>query len=176
VLLSVLLRQEQGLNYTKIQETKEHLVLWTNFEFRKLVQNVGQGVHQNVQVEFRRLVLHKPRNSRTLLRTCKSYVTWINVQESTFAWINQAIKTFTRLMPKMIFNVHLRLWTFEVLGIFEWKYHPRCCNHCTSLMFSLLGLITSNMSLTNHPKWKQMKHCNDQNVQLCTCFILWTVQ
>ena len=148
-----LLRQKQGLNYTKIQEIKGYLVLWTNFEFRKLVQNVAQWVDQNVQAEFRRSVLHKPRNSRTLSRTCKSYVTWINVQESTFAWINQAIKTFVRLMAKKKFNVHLRLWTCEVLGIFQWEYQPRCCNHCTWVMFSLLGLIASNTSLTNGTFW-----------------------
>jgi len=49
----------------------------------------------------------------------------------------------------------------DVLGIFQWEYHPRCCNHYTSVMFSLLGLITSSTSLTNHPKWKQMEHSDD---------------
>jgi len=105
VLLSVLLRQEQSSNYTKIQEIKGHLVLWTNSEVIKLVHNV--------EVEFRRLFLYKPRISRTLSRTCKSHVTWIDVQESTFAWINQTIEAFTRLMSNRIFNVHLRLWTLK---------------------------------------------------------------
>ena len=64
----------------------------------------------------------------------------------------------------------------KVLGIFQWEYHRRCCNYCTSVMFSLLGLITSSTSLTNHPKWKQMEHSDDQNVHFCICFQLWTVQ
>ena len=64
----------------------------------------------------------------------------------------------------------------EVLGLFQWEYHPRGCNNCTSVIFSLLGLITSSIGLTNHPKWKQMEHSDDQNVQLCTCFIMWPVQ
>ena len=40
-------------------------------------------------------------------------------QVKYIAWINQAIKAFTRLMSKMIFNVYSRLWTLEVLGIFQ---------------------------------------------------------
>jgi len=174
VLLSILLRLEQGLNYTKIQEIKWHLVLWT--EFKKLVQNVPQRVDQNVQAEFMRLFLYKPINSRTLSRTWKAHVTRIYVQESTFAWINQAIKAFTMLMSKRIFNVHFRLWTFELLGIFQWEYHPRCCNHCTSVMFSLLGLITTITCLANHPKWKQMEHSDVQNVKLNSCLTLWTIK
>jgi len=43
----------------------------------------------------------------------------------------------------------------EVLGIFQREYHPRCYNHYTLFIFSLLGLITSNTSLTNHPKWNK---------------------
>jgi len=78
-----LLRPEQGLNYIKIQEIKGYLVLYN------------------------------PRNSRTLSRTCKSHVTWVSVQKSTFAWINQEIEAFTRLMSKKIINVHLRLWTLK---------------------------------------------------------------
>ena len=42
MLLSVLLRQEQGLNHTKIQEIKGHLNSWSNTEVRKLDQNVAQ--------------------------------------------------------------------------------------------------------------------------------------
>jgi len=41
----------------------------------------------------------------------------------------------------------------EVLEIFQWEYYPRWCIHCTSVLFSLLGLITSDASLTNLPKW-----------------------
>ena len=40
----------------------------------------------------------------------------------------------------------------KVLGIFQWEYYPSCCIHCTSVVFSLLELITSKVSLTNHPK------------------------
>lgn len=42
-------------------------------------------------------------------RSCKAHMTWVYVQESTFAWINQAIKAYTRIMSKKAFNVHLRL-------------------------------------------------------------------
>jgi len=42
VLLSVLLRQEQGLNHTKNQEIKGHLNSWSNTEVRKLDQNVAR--------------------------------------------------------------------------------------------------------------------------------------
>jgi len=135
MLLNVLLRQEQGLNHTKIQEIKGHLNSWTNYEVKKSVQNVAQRVDQNVQAEFRRLFLHKLRDSRTLSRTCKLYVTWTNVQESTSAWINQAIKAFTRLMSKRIFNVHLRLWTLKCKDYSKREYHPRCFNHCYSVLF-----------------------------------------
>jgi len=40
----------------------------------------------------------------------------------------------------------------KVLGIFQWEYYPWCCNYCTSIVSLLLGLITSKVSLTNHPK------------------------
>jgi len=43
----------------------------------------------------------------------------------------------------------------EVLGIFQWEYYPIWCIHCTSVLFSLLGLITPDASLTNHPKWNR---------------------
>ena len=42
MLLSVLLRQEQGLNHTKNQEIKGHLNSWSNTEVRKLDQNVAR--------------------------------------------------------------------------------------------------------------------------------------
>jgi len=42
MLLSVLLRQEQCLNHTKIQEIKGHLNSWSNSEVGKLDQNVAQ--------------------------------------------------------------------------------------------------------------------------------------
>jgi len=42
VLLSSLLRQEQGLNHTKNQEIKGHLNSWSNTEVRKLDQNVAR--------------------------------------------------------------------------------------------------------------------------------------
>ena len=45
-----------------------------------------------------------------------------------------------------------RLWTLEVLGIFQRGYCPRDYNYCTSVVSLLLGLITSKVSLTNHPK------------------------
>jgi len=112
-VLEWLTKTQIKFNHTKIQEIKWHLNSWTNSEFTKLVQNVAQKVDQNVQAEFRRLFLYKPRISRTLSRTCKLYVTWTNVQENISAWINQAIKAFTRLMSKGIFNVHLRLWTLK---------------------------------------------------------------
>jgi len=41
-----------------------------------------------------------------------------------------------------------------VLGIFQRGYYPRGCNYCTYVMSLLLGLITSKVSLTNHPKVK----------------------
>ena len=41
MLLSVLLRQEQGLNHT-IQEIKGHLNSWSNTEVKNLDQNVAQ--------------------------------------------------------------------------------------------------------------------------------------
>jgi len=46
-------------------------------------------------------------------------VTWIYVQESTFAWINQAIKAYTRIMSKRILNVHFKTMNIDVLGIFH---------------------------------------------------------
>ena len=55
-------------------------------------------------------------------------------------------------MSKRNFKVHLRLWTLEVLGIFQREYYPRGYNYCTSVMSLLLRLITSKVSLTNHPK------------------------
>ena len=42
MLLSVLLRQEQVLNHTKIQRIKGHLNSRSNTEVRKLDQNVAQ--------------------------------------------------------------------------------------------------------------------------------------
>lgn len=45
-----------------------------------------------------------------------------------------------------------RLWTLEVLRIFQREYCPRDYNYCTSVVSLLLGLITSKVSLTNHPK------------------------
>jgi len=55
VLLSVLLRQEQGLNHTKIQRIKWHLNSWSNTEDRKLDQNVAQRSgysHRDQKVAF----------------------------------------------------------------------------------------------------------------------------
>jgi len=40
----------------------------------------------------------------------------------------------------------------KVLGIFQWECYPRCCIHCNSVVSLLLGLITSKLSITNHPK------------------------
>jgi len=40
----------------------------------------------------------------------------------------------------------------KILGRFQWEYYPRCCNYSTSVVSLLLGLITSKVSLTNHPK------------------------
>jgi len=40
MLLHVLLRHEQSLNHTKIQEIKGHLNSWTNFEFRMLLREL----------------------------------------------------------------------------------------------------------------------------------------
>ena len=65
MLLSVLLRQEQGLNHTKIQEIKgqEHKLntkeLILILKFRKLVQNVDQWVGQNVLMKVQKVV-HSP--------------------------------------------------------------------------------------------------------------------
>jgi len=53
---------------------------------------------------------------------------------------------------KKVFKVHSRLWTLEVLGILQRGYCPRNYNYCTSVVSLLLGLITSKLSLTNHPK------------------------
>ncbi|KEH39204.1 hypothetical protein MTR_2g090780 [Medicago truncatula] len=56
---------------------------------------------QNVQAEIRRLFLNKPKSLKNFdQRSCKAHVTWVYVQESTFAWINQAIKACTRILSK----------------------------------------------------------------------------
>jgi len=52
----------------------------------------------------------------------------------------------------MYFKVYSRLWTLEDLGIFQRGYYPRSYIYFTSVMSLLLGLITSKVSLTNHPK------------------------
>jgi len=52
---------------------------------------------------------------------------------------------------KKVFKVHSRLWRLEVLGIFQRGYFPRNYNYCTSIVSLLLGLITTKVSLTNHP-------------------------
>jgi len=136
VLLSSLLRQEQGLNHTKNQEIKGHLNSWSNIEVRKIDQNVAQrsecsswdqklhfrsfaseaplqehASEASLQKHYFRSTFQKLHFSYWLLFQYKVHVTWICVQESTFAWINQAIKAYTRIMSKGIFNVHLRLWT-----------------------------------------------------------------
>jgi len=66
--------------------------------------------------------------------------------------VQSAIKAFTKINVEKFFKVHSRLWTLEVLGIFQREYYPRCYNHCTSIVSLLLGLITLKASLTNHPK------------------------
>jgi len=63
----------------------------------------------SLQKHYFRSTLQKLHFSYRLLFQYKAHVTWICVQESTFAWINQAIKAYTRIMSKRIFNVHLRL-------------------------------------------------------------------
>ena len=50
------------------------------------------------------------------------------------------------------YSMFIKTMNIEVLGIFQCEYHPRCCNYCTSVMFSLLGLITLSTSLTNRHK------------------------
>jgi len=70
-----------------------------------------------------------------------------------FAWINQSNNGIYKVKCQKRYSMFIKTMNIEVLGIFQWEYHPRCCNHCTSVMFSLLGLITSNTSLTNHLKW-----------------------
>ena len=69
---------------------------------------------QKLQKHYFRSTLQKLHFSCWLLFQYKAHVTWICVQESTFAWINQAIKAYTRIMSKRIFNVHLRLIFLDV--------------------------------------------------------------
>ncbi len=69
-----------------------------------------------------------------------------------FAWINQSNKGIYKVKCQKGYSMFIKTMNIELLGIFQCEYHPRCCNYCTSIMFSLLGLITSKVSLTNHPK------------------------
>ena len=62
MLLSVLLRHEQGLNHTKIQEIKGHWIHELILKFRKLVQNVDQWVDQNVLLRVQKVVHKQTQN------------------------------------------------------------------------------------------------------------------
>ena len=77
MLLSVLLRQKQVLNYTKNQEIKGHLNSWSNTEVRKLDQNVLED--QNVQAEIRSFTseasLKKHASEASLQKLCFRSVT-----------------------------------------------------------------------------------------------------
>jgi len=64
VLLSVLLRQEQGLNHTKIQEIKGHLNSWSNTKVRKLDQNVAQT--SKCSSRDQRVVLIQAKNLKNI--------------------------------------------------------------------------------------------------------------
>jgi len=69
----------------------------------------------------------------------------------------------------------------EVLGTFQWEYHLRCCNHCTSVLFSLLGLITPDTSLTNHPKWNKwnmlmVRMFSSAHALYCEQYNMWKVE
>jgi len=64
---------------------------------------------QNVQAEIKRLFLHKPRISRTLIKVMQDTCDMVKCPGKYIAWINQAINAYTRIMSKRILNVPLRL-------------------------------------------------------------------
>jgi len=68
VLLSVLLRQEQGLNHTKNQKIKGHLNSWSNTEVRKLDQNVAR--RSECSSRDQKVVLIQAKNLKIMQDTC----------------------------------------------------------------------------------------------------------
>ena len=64
MLLSVLLRQEQGLNHTKNKEIKGHLNSRSNTEVRKLDQNVAR--RSECSDRDQKVVLTQARNLKNI--------------------------------------------------------------------------------------------------------------
>ena len=74
MLLSVLLRQEQGLNHTKNQEIKGHLNSRSNTEIRKLDQNVAQRSECS-HMRSEGCFYTSPESQEHGSRSCKAHVT-----------------------------------------------------------------------------------------------------
>ena len=119
-----LLRQEQGLNHIKMHKIKGHWIHELILKFRKLVQNVDQRVDQNVLMIVQKVVHQQPRFIKNV-KNMQEHLTWIKGPEKYISMDVSAIKAWTSKSVKKVFKVHSRLWTLEVLGIFQGGYYPR---------------------------------------------------
>jgi hypothetical protein len=101
VLLSVLLRQEQGLNHTKNQEIKGHLNSRSNTEIRKLDQNVARK--SECSSRDQKVVLNKPRISRTLIQVMQGTCD-MDICPEKYICMNQATKASMVIKGSMDFD------------------------------------------------------------------------
>jgi len=62
---------------------------------------------QNVRAEMRRLLLYKPKISRTLIKVMQGTCDMNKCQGRYFCMDQSRNKAYTRIMSKRILNVHL---------------------------------------------------------------------